>query len=69
MNRTRVNTKSEMVPLPGTPSRMGGGILRGVFLHPLDLGRPGKSSRVRVCPQVLPVFLAEKPCGQPRPRL
>lgn len=33
------------------------------------LGRPGKSSRVRVCPQVLPVFLAEKPCGQPRPRL
>lgn len=33
------------------------------------LGRPGKSSRGRGCPQVLPVFLAEKPCGQPRPRL
>ena len=32
MNPTRANTKSEMAPLPGTPSHMsGGGILRGLF--------------------------------------
>ena len=41
MNPTRANTKSEMAPLPGTPSHMpGGGILRGLF-------RPRTSHKTR----------------------